>query len=71
MSNLVFYRLLRLPHLRSKVGKDNTVDMVDLMLEDTRQPAINFEFHRLSAAVETPDANFLGPFHFAYQRWDR
>ena len=67
----IFYRLFWLPDLRGKVSKDNAIQVIDLMLKDARQPSINLELHRLAAAIETLNTDFIRPFHLADQHRDR
>ena len=51
-----FFRL-RFPDPGGTVGEDDTVKVVDLVLEDARQPAFGFNLHRLSPACQPFDGH--------------
>src|SRR3990170_1325261 len=57
------FLILHLPHLRSAIDEQHPVKVVDLVLEDTRQPARGFYAQRLAAQVVTPEGERLIAFY--------
>src|SRR5574342_1428361 len=53
-SDFLFFRqlLFRLPDFCGAVGEEHTVQVVDLVLEDARQPALGLDFYGLAAPVQ-------------------
>ncbi len=53
------------PHALGAVRVQNAVQMVDLVLEDARQPALSAQAHGRPAAVEALDRDLGEAFHLA------
>src|SRR3990172_1881885 len=51
------FLILHLTHLRSAIDEQHPVKVVDLVLEDARQPARGFHAQRLAVQVVTPEGD--------------
>ena len=64
---LRFDPILRLPDAGGAVREDDAVQMIDLMLEDARQPAFRLDLHRLAVAIQPFDLDRKVTLHLPNQ----
>src|SRR5688572_491278 len=59
--------LLRFPEARSTFCKKDTVQMIDLMLENPCQPTPGFDLHRLAVTIQCFHLHLGMTFHFTHK----
>ncbi len=60
---------LSLPEFFSSINKQYAVQVVDLVLEDARQPTFGLDGHRSTMPVQSLDRHCFEAFHISLNTW--